>query len=426
MNLRELNYILIPRSTERFDGWNRTPAGRFAEWLTTPLHGLTREGQVLVVATLISAAAGIDVRFSHLYLVFCGLFGLWVAAFVTRPFARVDGLALRIEHPRRTAAGEPITFTAVLHNRGTRPLYALRVYGPFLPWDGTWIARRPGVGHLAPGAEARVVLSARFLVRGERYIGRFSAASIRPLGLMRGRRVTSEPVRLTVVPPVVPVRAPAPPAVAAPPEGRARSRVGGESFELLGVRPYRVGDRIRDLHARSWARLGEPMVREYRTALRRRVRVALYGPMRRPEREAFDGAASLAASLVAWAAEGETRVELIIAAEPPGAVIVGHDASAFERALDLLAAAGPGPCADAEARAGAGLARGEPLYLVLADFAAPQAALLAALRARHPGLRPLLVTRDRAAAAAAERAGVRVWRPEALSSGVVLSSGVAL
>lgn len=418
MNLRELNYILIPRSTERFDGWNRTRAGRIAEFVTTPLHSLTREGQVLIVATLIAGAAGIDVRFSHLYLVFCGLVGLLVAAFLSRPIARIGAVELRIEHPPRVAVGEAVRFTAVVRNTGRHPVYALRIHGPFLPWDGTWISRRPGIGYLAPGAEARVVLSASFLVRGERYIGRFNVASIRPLGLMHGRRVVSGPVRIRVVPPVVPIHAPPPPAVAAPPEGRGRSRIRGESFELLGVRPYRRGDRLRDLHARSWARLGEPMVREYRTAMRRRVRVALFGAMEKPDREGFDGAASLAASLVAWAARGETRVELVVATAQPGTIIVGHDGSAFERALDLLATAEPGHPDDAEARVALGLAPGEPLYLVLADWGPLQQALVGALRGR--GARPVLVSRDKVTRSAAAAAGVRALAPAELAEGVSL------
>ncbi len=34
-------------------------------------------------------------------------------------------------------------------------------------------------------------------------------------------------------------------------------------MELIGVRPYRMGDTVRDLHAKSSARLGVPVVREY-------------------------------------------------------------------------------------------------------------------------------------------------------------------
>lgn len=423
MNLRRLNYILIPRSTERFDALAHSPLGRRLQ----NLFALTPEGQLLAVATLVSAAAGIDVRFSHLYLVFCGLFGLLVAAAACRPFARIRHLDLRVEHPPRVAVGETITFTVVLHNRGPRPLWALRVSGPFLPWDGTWIERRPGVARLAPGEEARVVLRARFIERGERWLGRFSAASVRPLGLMRGNLAFTDPVRVTVVPAIVALHGPPAPPVPVPLAGARHARGAGDSFELLGVRPYRQGDRIRDLHARSWARLGEPMVREYREARHRRVRVALHAGMSRARRDDLDAAAGLAASLVARAARGETRVELVTLSAEPGEVTVGHDAAAFERALDLLAAAEPAPlpqaaAREAEARIGAGLAPGEAVWLILADYTEPHAHLVAALRDRLPALRPLLVTDDRAARRLAARDTIPTLRPAEIRDGLALEA----
>ncbi|HEY1191254.1 MAG TPA: DUF58 domain-containing protein, partial [Gemmata sp.] len=51
--------------------------------------------------------------------------------------------------------------------------------------------------------------------------------------------------------------------------GRARKvlrRVTTDRAEVRGVRAYRTGDPIRDLHWRTTARRGEPMVREYDTA----------------------------------------------------------------------------------------------------------------------------------------------------------------
>src|SRR5262249_59829460 len=47
------------------------------------------------------------------------------------------------------------------------------------------------------------------------------------------------------------------------PGGVALASKTGESMELIGVRPYRAGDVVRDLHAKSSARLGFPVVREY-------------------------------------------------------------------------------------------------------------------------------------------------------------------
>ena len=423
MNLRRLNYILIPRSTERVDAFVHSRAGRLLQGLLA----LTPEGQLLAVATLVSAAAGIDVRFSHLYLVFCGLIGLLIAALICRPFARIRHLDLRVMHPPRVAVGETITFTVVLHNTGPTDLWALRVYGPFLPWDGTWIENRPGVAHLAPGQEVHLTLRAHFIERGERYLGRFSAASIRPLGLMRGNTVYTDPARIIVVPAIITLAGPPPPAAAVPAAGHRHARGAGESFELLGVRPYRTGDRIRDLHARSSARLGEPMVREYREARHRRVRIALHGAMPRPRRDAFDAAASLTASIAARAARGETRVELLTIIAEPAQITLGHGAAAFDRALDLLAIAEPGPLPpaidrEAEARIGAGLVPGEIVWLIFADYGETQSALVAALHARLPTLRPILVSDDRTATRAAAADGLRTLRPAEIRDGLALDA----
>ncbi len=52
-------------------------------------------------------------------------------------------------------------------------------------------------------------------------------------------------------------------------DGRARKvlrHVTTDRAEVRGVRPYRAGDPIRDIHWRTTARRGEPMVREYDTA----------------------------------------------------------------------------------------------------------------------------------------------------------------
>jgi len=56
------------------------------------------------------------------------------------------------------------------------------------------------------------------------------------------------------------------------PAGRRCARIAnGDATDLLGVRPYRPGDPVRDLHARSWARHGSPMVREYQESYFTRI-----------------------------------------------------------------------------------------------------------------------------------------------------------
>ncbi|MCB9525750.1 MAG: DUF58 domain-containing protein [Myxococcales bacterium] len=417
MNLRELNYILIPGDNERWDAWARTRWGRRARWFLSPLLSLTREGQAVATAVLVTGAAGVDVTGSHLYLVFCGLMGLLVAALLVRPFARLGGVELRVERPPRVEAGQPLTLTAVLRNTGKVPRFGIRVQGPFLPWDGTWVGRRGAVPVLMPGETVRVPLRVTFSQRGDRYIGRLWATSVRPLGLAGGRPLYSAPVRVMVVPPLRDVRGPAP--RPAPGMGTHGPRaLVGTADELVGVRPYRPGDRIRDLHAGSWARLGEPMVREYAHPLRAvaRVHCVLAGP--EPDRDSVDGALTLAGSLTAHAVRAAALVSLTVdGGQGPHHLQVGHRAAGLELALDLLGTA--------EAHAGGrpgpphGPA-GAPLEVVFAGWDDGLARWWAQVRQTQPRARGWVVHRQRKVRAAAEAAGLKAVAPARLADGVTL------
>ncbi len=424
MNLRELNYILIPKSSEGVDDFleHSRWAGLLGPFVRL-LQSVTNEGALVFVATLIAAAAGIDVHFSHLYLVFCGLFGLLIAALICRPMARLPDVHVRIEHPPRISVGEVLNFTAVVRNEGDKARFALRVRGPFLPWDGTWIQRAPSIAVVEPGQVVRVGLAARLDVRGERYLGRFYGQSVFPLGLAGGQRVRSDRVRLTVVPRVLEVRGlPPPPAIEEPPEARGHSLHRGESFELLGLRPYRPGDRIRDLHARSWARLGEPMVREYRRATRHKITVLLDAWGDPADREGFDAAVDLTASLVNWGVQQEARVDLLVAAEPSFAMRIGQEGASLEAALDALAPVVA--CEDRppiEALLGDRLGRFGRLLAIFATWDAERAAQAEQLRSHAPDCRILVVHRKRKVREAAREAGALTLDAGAMDAPLVLS-----
>ncbi len=407
MNLRELNYILFP-------AWERFEHSRLLR-LLGPIPeltaSLTHEGQVVFVAMLISGAAGIDVRFSHLYLVFCGLVGLLVAAYLCRPMARLEGVSLRVEHPGRVAAGEVMTFTIVVRNEGPRPVYALRIRGPFLPWDVSWVGGVPSIACLEPGREARVTLRARFLRRGHRALGRFRAMSVRPLGLVSGRRILGEPVEVTVVPRVpriVGLRRPQDSRRAG--ERTARGAVAGESFELLGVRPYRAGDRIRDLHARSWARVGAPIVREYRRPAQERVVVMLSAVAPGVPREIFDAAVELTAGLAAALVRAEADVALFVVGEPEVAASHVMRGGALEPMLDRLALAEVVPVGAFDAL-GAEVARAAAAHLVFARWDAAAADVVERVRRSGVPIEAWVVARHGVAG------GARALRPEEIATG---------
>lgn len=371
MDIRRLNYILIRGDADTWEAWSKRRMGRFIRWIFGPLLVLTPEGGAVAVTTLLTGAAGVDVRFSNLYLVFCGFFGLLFSAWICRPiFARPRGLEVSVHHPARVSAGEEVVVTTELRNTGDAPLYTLRVQGPFLPWDGKWISRRPSVSVLRPGARARVESRLVLTQRGQRPVGRFGAASIRPLGLMRGRLVRSEPVRLIVVPRTITIEGLAPPPlIPADHAEQVRGRATGADFELAGVRPYRPGDRIRDLHARSWARLGEPMVRTFRRTARREALVVLDATGPKIDEDGFEAAVSLTASLVRWAAGHGARTRVLLVSDRCREITVGAQIAPVDIALDALAAVQPAatPPPDAAARAAA-LAVRDGVWVVHASW----------------------------------------------------------
>lgn len=371
LNLRRLNYILIRGDADSWETWLTGRSGRLVLALIAPFVVLTPEGGVVAVTALLTGAAGVDVHFTRIYLVFCGLFSMLIAAYLARfIFARPGALTLSAWAPARVSAGEPIVVTLELTNPNPRPLWVLRVQGPFLAWDGRWLVRRPTVPMLDAGARVRLESKLVLTERGQRPIGRFSVASVRPLGLVRGKLVRSAPVRIIVVPRTFAIEGLAPPPlIPADHAELVRGQATGADFELAGLRPYRPGDRIRDLHARSWARLGEPMVRTFRRTARREAAVILDASAARLDEAAFEGAVSLAASLVRWACKHGARVRLLILADRSREVIVGAQVAPVDVALDALAAVArvESPPLDASARASA-VAVSEGTYLIHADW----------------------------------------------------------
>jgi uncharacterized protein (DUF58 family) len=121
------------------------------------------------------------------------------------------------------------------------------------------------------------------------------------------------------------------------PGGVALASKTGESMDLLGVRPYRPGDPVRDLHARSWARLGTPVVREYQQEYFSRIGVVLDTDETVATERQKEAAISLAAGIVATLSRGEALVDVLVLGSRVHTLTVGRSLGYFEQALDLLA-----------------------------------------------------------------------------------------
>lgn len=353
LDFARLNHVLIPSRAEDRERLLRSRTGRALGPLFRLYGRFTREGQLASALALGSTVFSLDVDRAEAHLVWGALVGTLGASLVASVFARARGVALEVLVPPRVGVGEEVVFAVTLHNAGPQPLTNLRVDGPFLPWDGAWTTEPPSVPRLRPGVPETVTCHARFRARGEHHLDPFRVSALVPFGLCQGPPVFSGGCRFVVVPPVARVVSIRTPTLARhQPGGVPRVTSTGESFDLRGVRPYRPGDPIRDLHARSWARTGFPVVREYQQEYFRRVAIVVDPDTSgAPHATVLDALVSLAAGLASALARDDTLVDLVIvggrlhelnAHGGPGADLLGPT-------LDVLACVDPGAPLDPDA-----------------------------------------------------------------------------
>jgi uncharacterized protein (DUF58 family) len=349
IDFARLNHILIPTGKEGRDRFRQSRVGR----IVIPLVGLfwgslTDEGRTLVFVTLLVGAFGIDVQRSTAYILFSVLAGLLVASIVASRRLRLDDVTVAVDAPRRVTVGEPVTFTIACARgavHGAPPpstRHPVRVRGPFLPWDGAWLDEAPAEVVVPDSGRTHSTMRARFVARGLHHLDPFTAAAVAPAGLACGPRLSSEAVKLYVVPRIAKVqKLPNVLAMRHQPGGVALASKSGEAMDLLGVRPYRPGDPVRDLHARSWARTGLPVVREYQQEYFTRVGVVLDSDVSDPDR--LEAAVELAAGIIAHLSRGEALVDVIVVGDKVHELTVGRSLGYLDQALDMLATVERGP-----------------------------------------------------------------------------------
>lgn len=343
MNLARLNHILIPSTSVGRQRWRRGWTGRAAVSLFGLYRVLTPRGRIMALTTLLAGGLGLQVESTQVYVLFSALLAVLAAALLVRRPFDLSGVRLRVRAPKRVAVGDEVRMQVELCHDGDQHHYHVRVQGPRLPWDGRWVADAPWVQELAPKRTATLVARARFLARGEHQLDPFEASALVPLGLCAGRGVHSDPCRFLVVPRIAPVaRLTTPQTMRYQPGGVALASRTGESMELLGIRPYRPGDSLRHLHARSWARLGTPVVREYQEEYFTRVGVVVDTDVTGARERRLEASLSLAAGLVAWLSRGEALIDLLVVGGEAHSLTLGRSLGYLDQALDLLACVGPG------------------------------------------------------------------------------------
>lgn len=302
------------------------------------LARLSREGRALAGVAGVGLLFGVDVGRGASHVLSIATLALLGASLLVSRAYRARGLSVIASVPQRVAVGEELCVGIELSNGGPATLHRLRVEPIAAPAGGQITELPADVEQLVGGARHRTLAKLRFERRGAHHLEPFRAAALVPLGLAQGTAQESRAAAFLVVPKVARVtQVRLPLGRTHQPGGSAGPSRTGETLELAGVRPYRPGDPLRDLHARSWARHAVPMVRQYREEYFTRVGLVVDTDASASSPAQLEAALSLAAGVIACLCRGETLVDVLVAGERAEPLGLGRHLASLERALDALA-----------------------------------------------------------------------------------------
>ncbi len=276
------------------------------------------------------------------------LFGLdFIVGWFVRPRLEINRILAK-----RVTAGADFPVSYQLTNHGKRPLWDLVTDTLPLPRGLRMITRPACTPDLAGGRTVRLTATVHALRRGDYLLPSVRVASTFPFGLWCWGATGSHRQMLMVHPSFAPLgtlRLPI--GRRYQPRGIALSSKIGESMEFLGCRDYREGDSLRHLHMRSWARTGQPVVREFCEEYLSRAALILdnHRPppawfslgLGKPADPVFEAAVSLGAAIADHFCRHDFVVDLFAAGKDVYRFQSGRSLAYLENILDILACLQP-------------------------------------------------------------------------------------
>lgn len=201
---------------------------------------------------------------------------------------------------------------------------------------------------LDPGQETRVTAE---LTPQRRGVIRFDDLRLLlpdPFGLFqRCRHIAAPDATLLVLPrrfPLPPIELPG--GAAFKISGEANTNVIGNSGEFVGLRDYRPGDPLRQIHWKSWARTGRPIVKELEDTHYPRFGLIVDTLSTDRNDVRFEEVISVAASFAASLDTGDSLLDLMFIKNEAHRVTAGRGVERAEKLLEVLAGVTPERSAD--------------------------------------------------------------------------------
>ena len=311
--------------------------GLLVRWLRVLLREkLTDTGRLVFWLFWLATTTGMASFVVKIYFLWSALLGLLAISILASRLARVRLLA-ELQTPRNTLAGNTLELPLRLSNPTRRTARDLQ-FSLLDPPAGLDWTRVP-LEQISPGEERVLSLPVRFPRRGHLILKGVRQDNVFPWGLWRDTRRLLQPRSLLVYPTFHPLLGlDIPVGRRYQPGGIALTSHVGESTEFVSTREFRTGDSLRNIHWRSWGRLGRPVVKEFQEEYFCRIALLLdtYVPSRKGE-EAFEAAISLAASVANRLALEEYVVDLFAAGLEVHHFQAGRSLAYLENVMDILA-----------------------------------------------------------------------------------------
>lgn len=365
---------------------NRTPGARLDAWLhmiyfryTGFKHFIGRRlrpaGMALVLVLGLGTFLAVGQPKAPTFQLFSLSLGMILIG-IPWAMTRRASVEARRELPRFGTAGEPLRYTVWVRNLGKRKLTRawladtppdprpnidsftlLREPGEeernafdrrlaFFRWQWLLTGNRlfsggfsSGELDLRCGQEARVTVEMVPLRRGIIRLDDLRLLMPDPFGLFqRCRKATAPASTLTVLPrrfPLPPIEMPG--GAAFKISGETNTNTIGNSGEFVGLRDYRPGDPLRQIHWKSWARTGRPIVKELEDTHYPRYGLIVDTLSCDRTDHQFEEVISVAASFAASLDTHESLLDLMFIKNEAHMVTAGRGIERAEKLLEVLA-----------------------------------------------------------------------------------------
>ena len=384
---------------------------------------LTPAGQLALAALVLSGVFGVDTTQSTAYRIFAFLAALMLLAWLGARFGRRGEFVVTRNLPQLISAGERFEYRLTFANHGGRQArsltlmddlsdprpdfaqfrHALRV-PTWRGWQRLVSANRIGkvpampVRAIAPGETVELRMQGEALRRGRMHFTGVTVGCDETLGLARSLHSVPLAENLTVLP----RRYRLPPL--ALPGGRRLQQGGvslassvGDSEEFIGLREYRPGDPLQRVHWKSFARTGQPVVREYQDEFFERHALVLDTFAAPGQGAAFEEAVSVAASFACTIDTQECLLDLMFVADHAHVFTAGRGQLGAGSLLEVLAGVGmetERPFSDLAEAMRARAAGLTGCICILLGWDRERSDLVDAMRSRGSALRVLCVAQE--------------------------------